>query len=135
MEMKTTDFNHIEPHQAAIHERLLNWSRWVSVRPHSRVHPMFAKYRPAQHWDPKEMREACDTLDAQALEKVIGGLPPDHAFALRWCYVWRMSVGDARRAIGVSTEGLHRYLRDGRQFVINRLDRANHENSRRINSH
>lgn len=113
------DFNRVEPHQAAIHERLRNWARWVSVRPYSRVQPMFRYYRPAQHWHEKEFREPCDTLDAAVVEKIVGGLPPDHAFALRWFYVWRMTIGDARRAIGVSSAGLHRYLRDGRQMVIN----------------
>ena len=83
---------------------------------------MFRYYRPAQHWEAKEFRTPCDLIDAQAIEKVVGQLPPDHAFALRWAYVWRMSVGDARRAIGVSTAGLHRYLRDGRQMVLNLLD-------------
>lgn len=120
----TTDFNHIEPHQAAIHERLRNWSRWVAVRPSSRVHPMFKYYRARQPWEPKEFREPCDLIDAQALEKIVGQLPPDHAFALRWAYVWRMSVGDARRAIGVSNDGLYRYLRDGRQMVLNLTERS-----------
>lgn len=121
--MKTTiDFNHVEPHQQAIHERLVNWAMWVSVRPQSRVQPMFRFYRPAQHWEPKAHRPTCDTLDAAEMEKVVGSLPPDHAFALRWFYVWRMTIGDARRAIGVSTAGLHRYLRDGRQMVLNLVD-------------
>ena len=120
--MKTTDFNHIEPHQAAVHERLLNWSRWVAVRPHSRVHPMFKFFKPKPQWEAPAYRTPCDLIDAQAIEKVVGQLPPDHAFALRWCYVWRMSVGDARRAIGVSNDGLYRFLRDGRQMVLNLVD-------------
>ena len=122
MTKPTIDFHRIEPHQAAIHERLVNWANWVAVRPHSRVQPMFRYYRPAQHWEAKEFRTPCDLIDAQAIEKVVGQLPHDHAFARRWAYVWRMSVGDARRAIGVSTAGLHRYLRDGRQMVLNLVD-------------
>ena len=122
MKPQTTDFNRVEPHQVQIHERLRNWSRWVSVRPHSRIHPMFAKYRPAQHWDAKEMRDSCDLLDAQAIEKVVGGLPPDHAFALRWHYVYSFPVGEARRMVGTNSDGLYRYLRDGRQMVINLVD-------------
>jgi len=119
MSKPTIDFNKIEPHHQQVHQRLRNWAAWVSVRPVSKVQPMFRYYRPAQHWEPKEFRETCDTLDAAAVEKLVASLPPDHAFALRWFYVWRMTVGDARRAIGVSTAGLQRYLRDGRQMVIN----------------
>jgi len=99
------DFHHIEPHQLAIHERLRNWSRWVAVRPHGRVHPMFKFYKAPPQWEPKEFREPCDTLDAVVVEKIVASLPPDHAFALRWFYVWRMTIGDARRAIGVSSSG------------------------------
>lgn len=116
------DFSQVAPHQVAIHERLRNWARWVSVRPRAQTQPMFRMYRPAQHWHEKEHRETCDTLDAQFIEKVVGGLPPDHAFALRWFYVYRLSIADARRAINVSSSGLHRYLRDGRQMVINLVD-------------
>jgi DNA-directed RNA polymerase specialized sigma24 family protein len=116
----TPDFHAIEQGHRAIHDRLVNWAMWVQVRPHSIVQPMFRQYRShAWQWHPKEHRPSCDTLDAQAMEKVVAGLPPDHAFAVRWYYVWRMSIGDARRAIGVSSSGLHRYLRDGRQMVVN----------------
>lgn len=119
MTKTTIDFNRVEPNHQQVHDRLRNWARWVSVRPVVKVHTMFRFYRPAQHWEPKEYRETCDTLDAANVEKLVASLPPDHAFALRWYYVWRMTIGDARRAIGVSSAGLHRYLRDGRQMVIN----------------
>lgn len=120
MKPQHPDFHHIEPHQLAIHDRLVNWAMWVQVRPHSIVQPMWRQYRSnAWQWHPKEYRPSCDTLDAAAMEKIVATLPPDHAFALRWYYVWRMTIGDARRAIGVSSEGLKRYLRDGRQMVIN----------------
>lgn len=119
MSKQTVDFNHIEPRHQRVHDRLRNWAAWVTVRPASRVSPMFRMYRPAQHWEPKEFRQTCDTQDAALVEKLVATLPPDHAFALRWAYVWRMSVGDARRAIGVSSAGLQRYLRDGREMILN----------------
>lgn len=122
MTKTTIDFNQVEPNHKAVHERLRNWARWVSVRPATQVQPMFRQYRSkAWQWHEKEFRETCDTLDAANVEKLVASLPPDHAFALRWFYVWKMTIGDARRAIGVSSAGLHRYLRDGRQFLINRL--------------
>lgn len=122
MKKPVTDFHHIEPHQAAIHERLRNWARWVSVRPQRMVHPMFKMYRPAQHWDPKEFREPCDLIDAQAIEKLVGTLPPPFAFALRWAYVYSFPVGVARRELATSTAGLQRYVRDGRQMLVNLVD-------------
>jgi hypothetical protein len=118
----TIDFNRVEPHQLAIHERLVNWANWVSVRPHSRVQPMFRYYRPAQHWEAKEFRTPCDLIDAQALEKVVGQLPPDHAFALRWAYVYRFEAWRACKCLAVHETGLHRYLRDARQMVLNLVD-------------
>lgn len=40
------DYNHIHPHHEAIHERLVNWERWVRVRPHGWfTHPMFRNFR------------------------------------------------------------------------------------------
>jgi hypothetical protein len=119
MKPQQVDFHHIEPHQAGIHERLRNWARWVSVRPQRMVHPMFKMYRAAQHWDPKEFREPCDLIDAQAMEKVVGTLPPPHAFALRWAYVYSFPVGVARRELATSNAGLQRYVRDGRQMLVN----------------
>lgn len=115
----SVDFNKVEDHQLPIHDRLRNWARWVIVRPHSKVHPMFAHYRPAQHWDVKEHRETCDLIDAQALEKLISTLPMYHAYALRWHYVYRLPAAIARRALGTTYDGLNLYVRDARQMMIN----------------
>ena len=30
---ETVDYNHIPAHHEAIHARLVNWERWVRVRP------------------------------------------------------------------------------------------------------
>lgn len=120
--MKHPDFHHIEPHQMAVHDRLRNWARWVSVRPQRMVHPMFRMYRPAQHWDPKEFREPCDLIDAQRVEKIVGGLPKPHAYALRWAYIYRFLPSTASKALSVNQHGLYRYVRDGRQMVLNLVD-------------
>ena len=119
MTKPTIDFNRIEPHQAAIHERLVNWANWVAVRPHSRVQPMFRYYRPAQHWEAKEFRAPCDLTDAQAIEKVVGTLPPKHREAVRWAYVWRRSPAVMVRELGLTYDGLYKHVRDGRQMVLN----------------
>lgn len=126
MTKHTTDFHHIEPHQSAIHERLRNWARWVSVRPEKQVSAMFKLYKPAQHWDEKEFREPCDLIDAQAIEKIVRSLPHPHAYALRWWYVYDFPRGFARRELATTNAGLLRYVRDGRQMMINLTDFSKH---------
>ena len=116
------DFQHVEPHQLAIHDRLRNWARWVVVRPQSKVLAMFKFYRPAQHWHEKEFREPCDLIDAQAVEKLVARLPHTHAFALRWYYVYRLSVGIARKELATTAQGVDKAVRDARQMVLNLSD-------------
>lgn len=120
--MKHADFHHVEPHQLAVHDRLRNWARWVVVRPQSKVLAMFKLYRPAQTWHPREFREPCDLNDAQAVEKLVCGLPQPHAFALRWYYVYRVSVGIARKELATTAQGVDKAVRDARQMMVNLLD-------------
>lgn len=116
----TIDFARVEEHQLPIHDRLRNWARWVVVRPQSRVHVMFKNYRShAWQWYTPEIRETCDLIDAQALEKVVGTLPPKHRAAVRWAYVYRASPAIAVRELGLTYEGLYRHVRDGRQMLLN----------------
>ena len=103
------DFHHVEEKHNAIHSALLNWSRWVSVRHNiGHVHPMWAKSR------------ATNALDAQAMEKLVQGLPDPHKHAIRWAYVYRTSPAAACRNMGTSHEGLAQFVRDGRQMLCNR---------------
>lgn len=114
------DFARVEEHQIGIHERLRNWARWCSVRPQTRVHPMFRNYRShAWQWSTPEVRETCDLIDAQALEKVVSTLPIKHRAAVRWSYVYRASPAIACRELGLSYDGLYRHVRDGRQMCMN----------------
>ena len=119
----TPDFARVEPHQIAIHDRLRNWARWCAVRPQSRVHPMWMNARSnAWQWHTPEHRETCDLIDAQALEKVVGTLPPKRRAAVRWAYVWRHSPAVMVRELGLTYDGLYRHLRDGRQMILNLVD-------------
>lgn len=120
---QTIDFARVEDHQIPIHERLRNWARWVAVMPQSQVHPMFRQYRShAWQWHTPEHRETCDLLDAQWLEKQVAKLPVDHREAVRWAYVYRCTPATAARSLKLSYEGLYRYLRDGRQMLLNAID-------------
>lgn len=118
------DFHKVEPHQHAIHARLANWARWVTQDgTRAAVCPMFRQARSLTfQWYMPEYREVCDTADAVILEKAVSALPSYHRDAVRWAYVVRCTPAIACRALGVQDTGLYRYLRDGRQMLINRLN-------------
>jgi hypothetical protein len=120
------DFHHVPETQVDIHERLLNWARWVMVRPQSAIgtSPMFRKAKSnAWQWHTPEYRENCDILDAQYVEKVVAKLPPKRREAIRWAYVHQGMPSKAARKLGVSTEGLKRLIDDGRAMCKNLLQR------------
>lgn len=81
---------------------------------------MFRGYRTSEHWHGVEARIEVDLLDAQAMEKAVSALPADHCAAVRWCYVYRTTPLSMARKIGCTLPVLYRYLRDGRQMLINR---------------
>jgi DNA-directed RNA polymerase specialized sigma24 family protein len=122
MKRDATDYFIIEPHQVAIHERLCNWARWVEVRRGpGRSHPMWAKSRSnARQWHSPEPRDSTNPLDAQAMEKAVGGLPEKHREAIRWYYVFKGGPLHMARTLGVSKDGLLQLTRDGRQMLTNR---------------
>lgn len=118
----SVDFSHVEPHQTAMHDRLLNWARWVTPGSPSMVSPMFRQYRShSWQWHTPEIRTTCDELDATLVEKTVAKLPEKHRTAVRWGYVYRCSPSAAMRELGVSNDGLAKLLRDGRQMLINLL--------------
>ena len=120
MTKATIDFSRVEPNQIAIHDRLRNWARWVTPRTGNTVSPMFRGYRShAWQWHTPEIRETCDMLDAQAIEKTVSKLPEKHRTAVRWAYVYRCTPAIACRELGLSYDGLYRHLRDGRQMLAN----------------
>jgi hypothetical protein len=123
MTKPTIDFNRVEPHQQAIHDRLVNWDMWVRVRHHSIVQPMWKQYRSnAWQWHPKEFRPTCDILDAQFIEKAVSRLPRDYAMALRCHYVYNPPLAVIRRELATTTPGVYRMVRDARQMLINLVD-------------
>jgi hypothetical protein len=116
------DFAKVEPHHREIHERLRNWSRWVSVTPIKHVSSMFKLYRPPQHWEEKAFREPCDLLDALVVETMVCSLPMHLSSPLKWYYVYNTRIGEACSCMGMSKEALHRNLREARQAMITLLE-------------
>ena len=115
------DFNHVPDHQKEIDERLRNWARWVSVRPHGwQTHPMWRAARTNRQWDVEpHISTALDSLDALLIERTVSKLPAQHRDALRWCYVLRVDPLGMARKLGVSREGLFGLVCDGRAMVGN----------------
>ena len=118
------DHNYIEPHHSAIHDRLSNWARYVSVRQIAwPIQPMFRAAKTPKTLDvDAHVRIDVNTLDGHAIERAISALPALNRDALRWWYVRRWSVMRQRKMQGLTDEGLQRAVRDGRQMLINRLD-------------
>jgi hypothetical protein len=114
------DFHHVGDDQLDVHERLLNWARWVIPRTSSTVSPMFRQYRShAWQWHPAEHRPTCDNLDALVIEKTMRLLPVKQRDAVRWAYVYRCTPAIAIREIGVSYVGLAQLVREARFMVCN----------------
>ena len=117
------DYNHIAAHHQAIHARLVNWERWVRVRPHGWVtHPMFRNFRASKQWEASpHISTPVDTLDAALMEKAVYALPEKHREALRWWYVYRRDPVAMARNLGVSKQGLADLAEAGRTMLKNRI--------------
>lgn len=116
------DYNHIATHHEAIHARLVNWERWVRVRPHGWfTHPMWRDSRTSRQWEVSPyIGVPVDTLDAALMEKAVYALPEKHREAVRWWYVYRRDPAAMARALGVSKQGLADLVEAGRTMLANR---------------
>lgn len=113
---------HIQPQHDAIHERCLNWAKWVRVTHHPLgIQPMFKHYRAPGRWDVETVEPVTvDTLQALQVERAVATLPDKQRTVLRWAYVWpALHVNAVARELGCSGDGLVA-LRDSA------LDRLSH---------
>jgi DNA-directed RNA polymerase specialized sigma24 family protein len=124
MQRDYIDFHYVEPEQLGIHGRLLNWARYVRVQaPHWQAPIWRLGKSNSRQWHSPEAREDTDILDGHAMEKAVAALPEAHRDAIRWCYVWRTTPAQARRRLGVTSQGLQRLVCDGRTMLTNRAKR------------
>lgn len=114
------DFNSVSYAHEPIHERLVNWARWVRPRPSSWVHPMWRGFKASEIWTGPTAAAPLDPLDAQKLEKGVSALPESHRFSIRWCYVYGGQPRKAAAHVGESLEGLQVLIVNSRQMLINR---------------
>lgn len=121
MKTKTVDFHHVDPHQKDVDAKLMNWASWVRPRSPNWVSPMFRQAQSnSRQWHTPEIRQTCDVIGAQAMEKAVAYLPESQRTAIRWHYVYPVSPAKACRALGVSMNGLAGLVRQGREVLINR---------------
>ena len=116
------DYNRVAAHHEAIHARLLNWERWVRVRPRGWfTHPMFRNFRVSKQWEASpHIGTPVDTLDAALMENAVRDLPEKHSEAVRWGYVYRRDPAAMARNLGVSKQGLADLVEAGRTMLANR---------------
>lgn len=117
------DFFHVEQHQLAIHERLLNWGRWCNGSGGPATSAMFRLYiTPARgrSGDGVTYGMPVDTGDASKIARAVVALPEGHRAAINWHYVKPVSPRRAAAVIGTTLTGLALLVRDGRQMLMNR---------------
>ncbi len=119
------DFHSIRQGHIAIHERLLNWARYVSAsgRGGSATAPMFRQFQSTYLWGNHDASVPVDTLDGSRMEKAVGMLPEQHCTAVRWHYVYShrgVSVFRACRMLAVRQDTLAELVHDGRAMLRNR---------------
>jgi DNA-directed RNA polymerase specialized sigma24 family protein len=104
-----------------MHERLLNWARYVAVRYSPNQHPMWKQGKSgSRQWHAPEIRDAIDQLDGLKIERAVGLLPIPHREAIRWHYVHKTGPTKIRRTLAVTNEGLMKLVNDARAMLRNR---------------
>ena len=123
MKRDAIDFHEIRPQHLAVHERLLNWSRYVGSHRGSQPSPMFRNYRSSEVWQSTASAIPIDTLDGSAMEKAVFHLPEKHCAAVRWYYVYSArgcNIHRMCRLLAVRQDTLNELVHDGRSMLVNR---------------
>lgn len=120
---KYVDFHVIDPLHSKVHERLLNWARWVKVRPELgwKMAPFWRLIKKERVGEELIIRETCDILDAEMVEKIVRALPEPNRTAIRWWYVKADSPKKAARALGLSLSGLSDIISQTRSLLSRSL--------------
>lgn len=115
------DFHAVPQHHIAIHERLVNWGRWLNPPETPSVAPGFSLYRSSAQARGAESSWSAigiDGGDAARINSLVQTLPVQIRAAIAWCYVKPINPRAAARDIGVTLDGLADLLREGRQRVL-----------------
>jgi hypothetical protein len=121
MKRDPIDLTFVREEHEAIHQRMMNWARWCigSIGGH-RVHPMFQEYRNA--YDDPIISVPCDTLDAAEVQKCYVTLPEKNRWVVLWWYTRPyIPPTKVRKALGLTTPGLHEMVHDSRTMMKNKM--------------
>ena len=120
---KYVDFHVIDPSHSRIHERLMNWARWVKVRPELgwKMAPFWKLVKWEKKGEDLVIRETCDILDAETMEKIVRDLPEPNRTAIRWWYVKATNPRKAAQALGLSLSGLSDIISQTRSLLCRGL--------------
>lgn len=115
------DFHLIPASQEAIHQRLLNWARWLYGSKGSDVAPMFKYYRSTDQWADNSTSVPVDSLDAHKIERAVAALPEKHGPAIRWHYT-KPCMGPQRfaRNLGITQPELANLVIEARNILAKR---------------
>lgn len=119
----SVDFHYVSDAHLEIDAQLVQWARWVRVKPSGwQTHPMFKQYR-SHHWQWHEpvYQPPMNTLEAHETEKAVSKLPDKHREAIRWHYVFQNNPIQMARRLAVTKQGLLDLVVDGRQMLVNRM--------------
>jgi len=124
MKRDQVDFHEVRFIHEPVHERLLNWARYVrGGGGGASSSPMFRLYRAPDTWHQATPHIPIDSLDGSKMERSVRHLPERHMVAIRWSYVyshWGVSVWKVCRAIGVRPDALNELVHDARSMLKNR---------------
>lgn len=121
MKRESVDFFIIADRHLAIHDRLTNWARYVSVRGVRWQGPIWRMGKSnGRQWHQPELTVPVNLLDGHKLEKAVGSLPGPHRDAIRWAYVFRTNPSRMRQHLGVTDSALYQLVTGGRNMLINR---------------
>jgi len=125
------DFHAVRHEHLVIHERLLNWRRYVrDGRSGFGIQPMFRLYRPERdNGHAPEVRIPIDSTDGHAIEIAVGQLPERPREAVRWAYVFTwIHPKKVCRYLEVSPHTLAELIHEGRAALIGKCkDEAKHK--------
>lgn len=120
MKRDAVDLYHVREAHQGIHDRLINWARWVRPRGGvGDVLPMFVGYRPNGYHE-VQARVPVDSLDGLRIERLVVRLPDKHRTVLQWFYVRPyIPVRKVRQALGLTFDDLHELIHDARSMLKN----------------
>jgi DNA-directed RNA polymerase specialized sigma24 family protein len=113
------DFHYVPEEHIRIHERLLNWAKWLRPGWVPGVAPGFELYQsPAYAKEDASCGQGVDGGDACRVHSVVQTLPVRQRATLTWCYCRPVNPRSMAKSLDVTMVELSDLLMDARQRLI-----------------